>query len=116
MADWDTNIYYNPEKHGLTPMGEIDTGRGYDFTKLVVWRRDEDGVIFWSTDSGCSCPSPFEDANSVNDLKRIDDAATFSREARTWLREQYDVSADDRDAMERLIRKVQRAARKAAAA
>lgn len=113
MADWDMNVYYNPEKHGLTPLGEVDTADSYEFAKLVVWRRDEDGVMFWATDSGCSCPSPFEDADSVDDLTRIDDVSKFSREARTWLREQYDVRADDRDALERIIRQVQRRMRKA---
>jgi hypothetical protein len=116
MADWDMNIYYNPEKHGLTPVGEVDTGRGYEFDKLVVWRRDEDGVMFWATDSGCSCPSPFGDLNSVAGLTRIDDVPKFSREARTWLREQYGATADNRDNLERIIRKVQRATRKAAVA
>lgn len=39
-----SNLYYNPEKFGLT----------------VVYRRDLDGRLVYVEDSGCSCPSPFE--------------------------------------------------------
>ncbi|MFF3312482.1 hypothetical protein [Streptomyces sp. NPDC002952] len=117
MADYDMNIYYSPEKHGLTVLGEIDTADSYEFCMLVVWERVEDGALFWDTDSGCSCPSPFEDADSVAQLTRIDDASEFASEARKWLRESSysGVMADDRDALERLIRKVQRHMRKAVA-
>lgn len=117
MADYDMNVYYNPEKSGLKILGEIDTADSYEFTKLVVWERIEDGVLFWGTDSGCSCPSPFEDTDSVEHLDRIDNASRFASDARTWLRESSypAVSADDRDAMERLIRQVQRRMRKAVA-
>ncbi len=54
------NIYYNPEKFGLTVIGEIDYGEMYEFDKIVVWERS-DGVYVWGADSGCSCPTPFED-------------------------------------------------------
>lgn len=61
------NIYYNPEKFGLQIFGELDLSTGYDFDKFVVWTMDgvdpEDRPIrsvLWGTDSGCSCPSPFD--------------------------------------------------------
>jgi hypothetical protein len=27
---------------------------------LVLWRHLDTGKLFWATDSGCSCPTPFE--------------------------------------------------------
>jgi hypothetical protein len=62
------NIYYDPEKFGLTTVGEIDWSDGcYQFDLTVVWKRDFDGRFVYAEDSGCSCPSPFEDIG-IEDL------------------------------------------------
>lgn len=62
-----SDIYYAPEKHGLTTVGEFDMSDGcYQFNLFVVWR-DEAGTYYWGSDSGCSCPSPFE-TFTVSDL------------------------------------------------
>lgn len=61
--------YYNPEKFGLTTIGEVqwdDDCYGFDLT--VVWKH-EDGSFYWASDSGCSCPSPFEDYTSLESLE-----------------------------------------------
>ena len=42
----------------------------YDFNLFGVWIID--GVAYWASDSGCSCPSPFENYNKVEDLERSD--------------------------------------------
>lgn len=110
------DVYCSPEDFGLKAVGDIDTAGAWEFSMLAVWRREVDGVMFWGTDSGCSCPSPFEGVTSTDDLREITDAAAFAREARAWLREGYSVGAEQRDALERIIRKVQRAARKVVAA
>lgn len=58
----DNNIYYDPEKFGLEIFDQIDDDHAsYSFDDFVIWRRLEDGKLFYLTDSGCSCPSPFED-------------------------------------------------------
>lgn len=57
------NIYYSPEKFGLTLVADIDVREPYyDFDKIVVWKRGHPrGDEFYTAhDSGCSCPSPFE--------------------------------------------------------
>jgi hypothetical protein len=62
------NIYYDPDKFGLTPVGEIDWSSGsYEFDYTVVWKRDLDGRFVYAEDSGCSCPVPFE-STGVDDL------------------------------------------------
>ncbi|MET9959315.1 hypothetical protein ABZ128_09535 [Streptomyces sp. NPDC006326] len=106
------NIYYSPEKFGLEELGEVDTADSYEFCKFVAWHRPADGAVFWSTDSGCSCPTPFEGLESVDELERATDVAQFAKDARAWLRSSYDTSAADRDALESIIRKVRRLAQR----
>jgi hypothetical protein len=100
------SIYYSPEKFAARIVGDVDTYGGYEFNMIAVFQRLDDGALFYDVDSGCSCVSPFEDANTIGDLTRIDDPADFANAARKWLRESYDTDADDRDAVEKLIRKV----------
>jgi hypothetical protein len=38
---------------------------------LVIWRKLDDNTLWWCTDSGCSCPVPFDPAESFHDLKQI---------------------------------------------
>ena len=64
---WDESLYYNPEKHGLQTVTEADAGGGYDFDKFMVWR-DKKDLYYWGDDSGCSCPSPFENIGSLSEL------------------------------------------------
>ncbi len=43
-----------------------DPKASYDFNIFGVWIVN--GQAYYGTDSGCSCPMPWEDVNSVNDL------------------------------------------------
>lgn len=75
MSYYDDNIYYSPEKHGLKLIAEVDLSEPcYSFDKLAVWRDDEG--FYLATDSGCSCPSPFENyagkADITGPLSRAD--------------------------------------------
>jgi hypothetical protein len=76
-------IYYYPADAGLETIGEAETERDYDFDKFVVWRRLADGMLLYATDSGCSCPSPFEDTD-VNDLVEIGTYDEFSIALNEW--------------------------------
>lgn len=62
------NPYYYPEKQSLKVFESIDTAGSYEFDIFCIWE-DSDGKLFWDTDSGCSCPTPFEDHGL--DLKEI---------------------------------------------
>lgn len=65
--------YYQPEAFGLTQIGLLDDPNAcWSFNYLAVWQH-EDGRVFWAQDSGCSCPSPFEDYNSLDDLDEVTD-------------------------------------------
>lgn len=70
------NIYYSPEKFGMRQIGEIDWSDGnYQFDLTVVWE-DGDGSFWYAEDSGCSCPSPFEN-KGVGDLTLIESLGSF---------------------------------------
>ena len=67
------DVYMQAEKFGLSIVGELDDPfADYSFVMLVVWQH-EDGRLFYATDSGCSCPSPFEDFHSIDSLTEITD-------------------------------------------
>jgi hypothetical protein len=69
---WEKNPYYNPEALGLTTVAELEfSDMDYQFDTRVVWK-NEDGALFTARDSGCSCPTPFEDYTSVEMLDRVD--------------------------------------------
>lgn len=61
MSNWGQNIYYNPEKLDLEIFGTLEADLSYEFDILLVVKDKESGKLFYATDSGCSCPTPFED-------------------------------------------------------
>jgi len=63
------NIYYSPEKFGLTVVDEDERGGSYEFDTIVLWQH-EDGTYYWAEDNGCSCPTPFESFRSLADLEQ----------------------------------------------
>lgn len=65
------NIYYHPEDHKLEIVGMIEDEPNYSFDMFVVWK-DKEGNLYYGEDSGCSCPSPFEDIHDVEQLEKID--------------------------------------------
>jgi hypothetical protein len=75
-------IYYSPEKHGLEIVAEHDFSDGcYQFDLRVVWK-DKKGRLYTARDSGCSCPSPFEDYPNVESLERLTSMAALKEEYR----------------------------------
>jgi hypothetical protein len=68
---FDKNPYYSPQLCGLEIFEEIDTAGSYEFDMFVIWKKLDDNTLWYDTDSGCSCPVPFED--SRHDLRLIND-------------------------------------------
>ena len=68
----------------------IDRSTGsYEYDELRVVRSKETGILYYATDSGCSCPMPFEaeDADfpkSWTPIKRGDSWKSFERYAHSW--------------------------------
>ena len=86
------DVYYDPEKFGLTTIGEADFSSGsYEFDLFVVWQDNATGDLLWGQDSGCSCPSPF-DFQGVGDLTRgTPHEAAAAIQARLAERDEYDI-------------------------
>ena len=84
---YQDNVYNSPEKFGLEVIYNIgDPEASYSFANIVLWKRLEDGKLFWAWDSGCSCPSPFEDFYSVDSLNPLPETA---RDLEARLRSDY---------------------------
>lgn len=78
---WNNNLYYNPEDSGLTKVAELElTEPFYSFDLAAAWR-DTEGQFYLGTDSGCSCPTPFENFASIADLTGPLTAAQVIEEA-----------------------------------
>lgn len=64
-----SNPYYNPDELGLKIVVDVTGSNScYDFDMFVVWQHEETGKFYYASDSGCSCPAPFEDFHELNDL------------------------------------------------
>ena len=105
MGWYNPDPYYQPEKFDLEKVGEIDMYEpNYDFDIIAVWRHIETNEVYWARDSGCSCPSPFEDYHSLDDLTKLVSANfdEFEREVKTCYR------PDDARDLLRKVRKIMR--------
>jgi hypothetical protein len=69
--NFNNNPYYSPELCGLEIFTSIDTAGSYEFDIFVIWKKLDDNTLWYAQDSGCSCPTPFEDFNSLSDLTPI---------------------------------------------
>ncbi|MDR6867880.1 hypothetical protein J2Y69_002488 [Microbacterium resistens] len=53
---------------GFTTVGDADLSEpNYSFDLIGAWK-DADGAIYLGTDSGCSCPTPWEYYNELSDF------------------------------------------------
>lgn len=67
MSEYEKNPYYNPDAFGLTTVGTVELDdESYEFWTLLV--QEKDGKFYVNTDSGCSCPSPFEQYTTMESL------------------------------------------------
>lgn len=68
---FDTNPYCSPNECGLKIIKEYDTAGSYEFDKFVVWEDISTKNWYYDRDSGCSCPSPFDNSDHGHELKII---------------------------------------------
>ena len=59
-----SNVYYDPAEFGLVIVDVLDEGGlSYEYNTLIVLKHTATGRVFYAQDSGCSCPTPFENYN-----------------------------------------------------
>jgi hypothetical protein len=70
-VSWNSpDVYSSPSHFGCEVLGTIQwTPSNYDFDLTIVLRDLVTGKLYWADDSGCSCPSPFEDCQSLDDCQ-----------------------------------------------
>jgi len=68
---WEDNLYYSPEKLGFTLVASLEDDEPYQYDTVIVVRQDASGKLFAAHDSGCSCPTPFEEVRSLDKLTPI---------------------------------------------
>ena len=73
-SHWDQpNPYSDPEKCGLEIVEvHSDDTLSYEFDMIVLWRELATGKLYFASDSGCSCPSPFENYHALSDLTPLE--------------------------------------------
>jgi len=90
---FNDNPYYEPEKCGLELFAVVDTGGSYEFDIFAIWLKLDDNTLWWDTDCGCSCPSPFDNSDHGHDLKQVtkEDFHSFDEA----LKNHYNISAGE---------------------
>jgi hypothetical protein len=74
-GDWG-DIYYSPDKVGMEAFADVDVlYEAYEFHLLAVWKAVLTGDLYAAADTGCSCPTPFEELGSLAELAAINDVA-----------------------------------------
>lgn len=57
-----SNVYYDTEDFGFERVDVLDEPNlSYEFNTFLVLKHTASGRVFYAQDSGCSCPTPFED-------------------------------------------------------
>lgn len=108
---WDRNIYSNPEKCGMRLVGSLEDGNAsYTFDTVIVVQDEETGKLYAAHDSGCSCPTPFEDVHGLADLTEIRSVADIQQFVKVNDDSYKDWSLDDRLALYQSVQDVLRAA------
>jgi hypothetical protein len=80
VPSYDENIYYNPQNAGVRPVAALDVyDPDWDFDIFIVIQ-GPDGKVYVGNDSGCSCPTPFEDHTFPQDFTEVQSWADVKRE------------------------------------
>jgi hypothetical protein len=79
------SLLYSPSRYGVEIVASLDSGDGYLFRTLLVVRSLCCNKIYAAYDSGCSCPTPFEDHKFPQDWQEI----TGVRQVDALVRDHY---------------------------
>ena len=64
-------VYYDPEDFGLKIVAQADWSDGYYQFDIFAVFADAGNNLYYGEDSGCSCPSPFENFNGLRSLTPV---------------------------------------------
>ena len=83
MSYYETNPYYSPANVGAEMVAILDVSPpDWSFDMVILLRKVSDGTLWVAHDSGCSCPTPFENhtfTDSFVPVRSVADAEEFVR-------------------------------------
>jgi hypothetical protein len=82
-----SEFYHAPEDsevHRLEKFAMVSQPMSYAFDMFGVWRDPETDKLYYGHDSGCSCPSPFENIGSLSDLNELNNINEFIERLGRW--------------------------------
>lgn len=83
LGGWSDDSQAAISEH-LDLIEDIDLAEpDYSFDLLRIYLRKSDGMLLWATDSGCSCPSPFENT-TVGELRESTSATLLDTFMGEW--------------------------------
>jgi hypothetical protein len=100
------NIFYDTNEKannaGLIRIGDLDEpDLTFEFHQLVVLKHEPTGRLFYAEDSGCSCPTPFEDVSfsgpedtTMTEITVGDSFSSFRRDV-----ERFPASQSERESL-----------------
>jgi hypothetical protein len=62
MSYKDGHFYYDEDKAKCETLYFFEAG-GYEWESFLITKDLTTGLLHWTTDSGCSCNSPFEEVS-----------------------------------------------------
>jgi len=79
------DIYSDPESFGLEVFATLyEPNMSYEFNMFAVWIDRENRKLFYGSDSGCSCPSPFEKVQCIQELNELKNLKAFEDDLHSW--------------------------------
>lgn len=106
------NPYYSPDKLGLEMICFDEPDLCYEYNTLCYWAT-KDGRIYSASDSGCSCPTPFEahDKDTTEDvletLERVGSIEHAKAIFDSWnkgIKEEFSLSNSERQRMSEWVK------------
>ena len=70
-GSYEANVYSNPDSCGLKIVATVEKEPDWDFDIVVLFMDKKTGSLWIRRDSGCSCPTPFEDVRSFADMTPV---------------------------------------------
>jgi hypothetical protein len=80
---YDANAYFHPENFDppLRKVAEVEAYEpDWSFDLFIVLQDPATGKVYVGSDSGCSCPTPFEDFGSLGDFIEVQSWEDVKRE------------------------------------
>jgi hypothetical protein len=100
------NLYYNPEKELLRVVAELnEKNMSYEFNTFMVWEHRITGDMYFAMDTGCSCPTPFENYKTIDQLTKVREIDQIYTALISWA---SGMSREDRPMTDEFMRAVRR--------